>query len=81
MDWKICGAGIDILCDDTVVQSQVAEKITAAAESASKSKKSTRTKQSSLVQSTISTMFKKVDKVRTLSYFIKKKKCRQGIDL
>ncbi|KAM3381414.1 DNA-binding protein RHL1 isoform X4 [Capsicum galapagoense] len=57
--------GSDILCDDTVVQSQVAEKITAAAESASKSKKSTRTKQSSLVQATISTMFKKVDKLVT----------------
>ncbi|CAN4087874.1 unnamed protein product [Withania somnifera] len=57
--------GSDILCDDTVVQSQVVEKITAAAESASKSKKSSRTKQSSLVQATISTMFKKVDKLVT----------------
>ncbi|XP_055826532.1 DNA-binding protein RHL1 isoform X1 [Solanum dulcamara] len=57
--------GSDILCDDTVVQSPVAEKITAAAESASKSKKSSRTKKSSLVQATISTMFKKVDKLVT----------------
>ncbi|MCD7449793.1 hypothetical protein HAX54_001530 [Datura stramonium] len=57
--------GSDILCDDTVVEAQVAEKITAAAESASKSKKSSRTKQSSLVQATISTMFKKVDKIVT----------------
>lgn len=71
MDWKICGAGSDILCDDTVVQSQVAGKITAAAESVSKSNKSSRTKKSSLVQATISTMFKKVDKVWTL-IFLKK---------
>ncbi|XP_060204314.1 DNA-binding protein RHL1-like isoform X2 [Lycium barbarum] len=58
-------SGSDILCDDTVVEGQVAEKITAAAESASKSKKSFRTKKSSLVQATISTMFKKVDKLAT----------------
>ncbi|KAK4350708.1 hypothetical protein RND71_030021 [Anisodus tanguticus] len=55
-------SGSDVLCDETVVQSQIVGKITAAAESASKSKKSSRTKQSSLVQATISTMFKKVDK-------------------
>lgn len=57
--------GSDILCDDTVVQSQVAGKITAAAESVSKSNKSSRTKKSSLVQATISTMFKKVDELVT----------------
>lgn len=57
--------GSDILCDETVVQSQVTGKITALAETASKSKKSPRTKQSSLVQATISTMFKKVDKLVT----------------
>ncbi|XP_016476550.1 DNA-binding protein RHL1 isoform X3 [Nicotiana tabacum] len=44
-------------------QSQVAERINAAAESASKSKESSRTKQNSLVQATISTLFKKVDKL------------------
>ncbi|XP_009778064.1 DNA-binding protein RHL1 isoform X3 [Nicotiana tabacum] len=42
---------------------QVAERVRAAAESASKSKESSRTKQNSLVQATISTLFKKVDKV------------------
>ncbi|KAK4362647.1 hypothetical protein RND71_017888 [Anisodus tanguticus] len=58
-------SGSDILCDDTVVLCQVAGKIIAAAESTSKSKKSSRTKKSSLVQATISTMFKKVDKLVT----------------
>ncbi|XP_059289472.1 DNA-binding protein RHL1-like isoform X2 [Lycium ferocissimum] len=58
-------SGSDILCDDTVVQGHVAENITAAAESASKSEKSSCTKKSSLVQATISTMFKKVDKLAT----------------
>lgn len=70
MEWKIYGAGSDILCHETVVQSQVTGKITALAETASKSKKSPRTKQSSLVQATISTMFKKVDKVGTLSVYL-----------
>ncbi|KAJ8554059.1 hypothetical protein K7X08_024737 [Anisodus acutangulus] len=37
-------SGSDILCDDTVVLCQVAGKITAAAESTSKSKKSSRTR-------------------------------------
>ncbi|XP_015067410.1 DNA-binding protein RHL1 isoform X1 [Solanum pennellii] len=57
--------GSDVLCHETMVQSQVTGKITALAETASKSKKSPRTKQSSLVQATISTMFKKVDKLVT----------------
>lgn len=67
MDWNICGAVSDIPFYDTVAQSQVAERINAAAESASKSKESSRTKQNSLVQATISTLFKKVDKVHTRS--------------
>ncbi|OIT04733.1 dna-binding protein rhl1 [Nicotiana attenuata] len=49
--------------EEKSAQGQVAERIRAAAESASKSKESSRTKQNSLVQTTISTLFKKVDKL------------------